>query len=77
MSATTLHRIDGKKVTKAEFERLFATLKESGGWFCAETTTGGETGWEAVDPNGAKYQYTAVTDGDRNTQDLRRLAGGS
>lgn len=73
MTSATAYRIDGKDVSKAEFQRLFATLKETGGWFCAETTTGGETGWEAQAPDGTKYQYTAVTDGDRNSQALQRL----
>jgi len=65
--------IDGRPVSRAEFDLLFKTLKQTDGWFCDETTTGGETGWNAVDPQGVKYRYKAVTDGDQNTQSLERL----
>jgi hypothetical protein len=65
-------RIDGKVVSRAEFDRLFSTLKESGGWFCAETDTGGRTGWDAVDPRGVAYHYVATTDGGQDTWELQR-----
>jgi hypothetical protein len=65
-------------VSAGEFDRLFKTLKETGGWYCAETSTGGRTGWKAEDPRGLKYQYTAISDGKEQSQELRRLEyGGS
>lgn len=66
-------RIDGREVSPSEFDRVFKTLKEIGGWYCAETNTGGRTGWKAEDPKGVKYQYTAVTEGKNQTQTLDRL----
>lgn len=69
----TVYGIDGRTVSRAEFERRKDAMKEAGGWFCAKTTTGGETGWELVDADGVKYQYIAVSEGDRNTQTLRRV----
>jgi hypothetical protein len=65
-------RIDGKEVSRAEFDRVLSTIKETGGWFCAETTTGGRTGWNGVDPRGVKYRYVAVSDGGREVQELVR-----
>jgi hypothetical protein len=74
MAPKTGYHIDGKRVSRAEFDLLFKTLRETGGWFCHETTTGGETGWEAADPRGVKYRYTATTDDGRNIQELDRIA---
>jgi hypothetical protein len=68
--------INGRSVTRAEFERFLGTLREvPGTWYCAETTTGGETGHHALDSAGNLYEYQAVTDdsGDRST--LRRRSG--
>jgi hypothetical protein len=66
-------RIEGREVSREEFERRMDALQNAGGWYCAETTTGGRTGWKVQDPQGAVFQYTATTDGDRQSFVLERL----
>jgi hypothetical protein len=66
-------RIDGQTVSRAEFDRFLATLEGSEDWYCAETTTGGETGWKMKDARGVVYDYTAVQDGDTSTLEIQRL----
>jgi len=50
--------IDNKSVSKKEFERFLAKLKQvPGTWFCAETNNGGVTGYDAKDDKGVLYSY--------------------
>ena len=73
MKPRTTCRIDGQKVSRGEFDRFLATLTRTDGWYCDETTTGRETGWNARDAAGATFAFKAVQDGDHSTLDLRRL----
>ena len=65
-------RIDGVKVSRRAFDRFLAALTQTDGWYCDETTTGGETGWNLRDAAGVKYAFKAVQDGETSTLDLRR-----
>jgi hypothetical protein len=72
MKPRTTCALDGKKVPRAEFDRFLATLIQTDGWYCAETTTGGETGWNAVDAAGIRYAFKAVQDGGTSTLEISR-----
>jgi hypothetical protein len=57
------YKINDKVVSKEEFDKFLKSLKEvPHTWFCAETTNGGMTGYDATDQNGTVYEYRAVTD---------------
>jgi len=73
MKPRTTCKIDGKNVSRADFDRFLATLTRTDGWFCDETTTGGETGWNLRDAAGVKYAFKAVQDGDTSTLEIERL----
>ena len=72
MKPRTTCTIDGKEVTRREFDRFLATLTQTDGWYCDETTTGGETGWNLRDAAGVKYTFKAVQDGGLSTLDIER-----
>jgi hypothetical protein len=65
-------RIDGKEVSREEFDRFLDTLRQTDGWYCDETTAGGETGWNAEDASGAKFTFKAVQDGGTSTLEIER-----
>jgi hypothetical protein len=67
------YSIDNKEVSKEEFERFLANLKELyNTWFCAETSTGGTTGYDATDQHGVIYEFQATSDSGKNTNTLRK-----
>ncbi len=52
-----VYQINDLPVTKKSFNKLLSSLKElTHTWFCAETTAGGRTGYEAVDKKGVIYE---------------------
>lgn len=65
--------IDGRSVSKAEYERLRKKLKATGeGWYCKKTPGGGRTGHEAKAPDGTLYVVEAVTDSAGGRQSITR-----
>jgi hypothetical protein len=57
ISAMT-YKIDGKTVTEKKFNGFLKSLKQiDGSWYCAETSAGGITGYDAKGLFGARYQY--------------------
>lgn len=60
--------IDNRQVTQKEFDKFLKPLTEvEGTWFCAETTTGGITGYKVKDKKGAIYEYETISDTGDNT----------
>lgn len=67
--------IEDKKVTEVAFNKLLKSLTEiEGTWYCAETTTGGRTGYRAKDKQGKVYVYTATTDNGKTISTLKKKA---
>jgi hypothetical protein len=65
----TFH-VDGRAVDCDVFNAFLATLTEvPHTWYCAETTEGGDTGYDGTDAAGVGWTYVAATDaqGTRNT----------
>jgi ABC-type oligopeptide transport system substrate-binding subunit len=57
------YRINGRVVEAKEFDAFRSALKEdTGTWFCAETTNGGITGYDAVDAKGVVYVCRFVSE---------------
>lgn len=57
------YTIDGKKVSRTQFDKFLKGLEEiKGTWFCDETTEGGNTGYDAKDKQGTVYQYRAESE---------------
>jgi hypothetical protein len=64
--------INEKTVSKKQFEKFLATLKEvPGTWFCAETNVGGTTGYDAADKHGVLYLYRSETNADGAVNSIR------
>jgi hypothetical protein len=71
--STTEYTINGKTVSQEKFEKFFAGLKEiEGTWFCEETSTGGNTGYDATDKNGTVYEYVTKSDSGKSINSIRR-----
>jgi hypothetical protein len=71
--STTEYTIDGKSVSKEEFEKFLSGLKElSGTWYCAETSTGGITGYNAADKKNVIYEYKTTSDSGKSINAIRR-----
>lgn len=70
MAREVRFHIDGKGVPRAEFDRLFETLRQTGGWYCEKMPPGGRTGWEAEDPRGLRYRYTATSEDGVHTREI-------
>jgi hypothetical protein len=69
--AITIYTINDSAVTEKKFNEFLTGLKEiEGTWYCAETTTGGRTGYEAKDKNGMVYVYKAETDLNKNLNSI-------
>src|ERR1035438_1215619 len=61
------YQIENKTVGQKEFETFLSSLKElEHTWFCAETSTGGRTGYDAQDKNGIVYEYRAITENKKS-----------
>lgn len=64
--------IEDKSVSKNEFDKFLATLKENPNtWFCAETTNGGRTGYDASDIEGVVYEIRFISE-EVTTSFIRR-----
>ena len=62
-NSKTEYSIDNKKVSEKSFNKFLSGLTEiKGTWYCAETTTGGRTGYDMKDKNGIVYKYCASSD---------------
>jgi hypothetical protein len=67
------YTIDDVAVSADEFNRLLKSLKEvPHTWFCAETSTGGMTGYDARDKKGVVYEFRAKSDNGKGTTTLRK-----
>jgi hypothetical protein len=65
--------IEGRVVSPAEFDAFLATLVEiPHTWYCAESTNGGRTGYDAQDAQGVRWTYCAISEGATNTSSLER-----
>lgn len=65
--------IDDTVVNREEFEKFLKTLKEvPHTWFCAESTTGGETGYDAADWLGNIYEYRAISENSNNHWSIKK-----
>ena len=66
-------KIDDKTVPQKEFERFLASLTEiEHTWFCAETSDGGSTGYNAKNADGIVYEYRAETIGKKNSNTISK-----
>jgi hypothetical protein len=64
--------IEDKPVSKNEFDKFLATLKENPNtWFCAETNKGGRTGYDASDIEGVVYEVRFISE-EGATGSIRR-----
>jgi hypothetical protein len=69
----TEYSIDDREASKGEFEKFLKTLKQiPHTWFCAETTKGGITGYDAEDKNGVKYEYRAYSETGNNKSSIKK-----
>jgi hypothetical protein len=67
----TEYKIDNKIVTQEKFEKFLTCLKEiSGTWFCAETTTGGITGYDAKDKREKVYEVRYYYDDGKSKNSI-------
>lgn len=67
------YKITGKSVSKEEFEEFLSTLKEiPHTWYCAETTTGGITGYDAKDFWGIEYEYRCNSEPEKSLCTISR-----
>lgn len=67
------YTLDGRIITEAEFSQFKDSLKEvKGTWFCAETSTGGITGYDAKDINGILYEIRLISDNKMDENSIRR-----
>lgn len=67
------YSIDGRSVTEAEFNQFKDTLKEvKGTWFCAETNTGGITGYNAADKDGTVYEIRFISDSRKDENSISK-----
>jgi len=68
------YSIDNKEVSKEEFERFLANLKEvHNTWFCAETSTGGTTGYDATDQHGIIYEFRSTSDSGKSANTINQV----
>jgi len=70
MEKKDVYIINNNEVNKEEFDKFLKTLKEiENTWYCAELKDGGETGYDAADPNGIVYQvrFRSSMNGSRNS----------
>jgi len=57
-STKVTYILNDKEVNKKIFDYVLSGLTEiQGTWFCAETSKGGITGYDANDKNGVVYEY--------------------
>jgi hypothetical protein len=67
------YKIDNKMVTKEAFDKFLKELIElPHTWFCAETTNGGITGYDAKDRNGIIWEYRAASESGANRTTLTK-----
>ena len=70
-SINTVYEINNKVVSKEKFEKFNKSLKEiSGTWYCAETTTGGITGYDAKDKKGRIYELIYCSESGKSTNSI-------
>jgi len=63
--------INDKTVTKEKFDTFLSGLKEiPETWFCAETTNGGITGYDAKDKKGIVYQVRYYYDSGKSKNSI-------
>jgi hypothetical protein len=82
MSELVEYTIQGKEVTKDEFDIFLESLKKiSGTWFCDEITLrdkdgnivlGAETGYDAEDEEDNVYAYRYLTSPDQTTYSITK-----
>jgi len=65
--------IQGKTVSREEYEKFVAGLKKTGtGWYCKETSEGGVTGEDMKDAEGIIYQVRIASDLEGVSHEIRR-----
>ncbi|UXP33033.1 hypothetical protein N6H18_03560 [Reichenbachiella agarivorans] len=69
----TKYYIDEVEVTIDRFHCELANMKETGGWFCRETDTGGATGYDCQDKAGRAYKYVCISELHENRCSLSRI----
>ena len=69
----TKYYIDYVEVTKKKFDNELAKMKETGGWFCKKTNTGGITGYYCKDKLGREYKYICITESKKSECSLFRI----
>lgn len=66
------YTINDTAVNVKKFDEFLKSLKEvEGTWYCAETKTGGRTGYNAKDKNGIVYEYMSETDSNKSINSIR------
>jgi hypothetical protein len=66
------YSINNKTVSEKEFNKFKDSLKEiKGTWFCAETNTGGTTGYDAKNNFGTIYEIRFTTDDKVNSNSIQ------
>ncbi len=67
------YTINDKKVSRVEFDKFLKGLEEiKGTWFCDETTTGGNTGYDAKDKQGTVYEYRAESEQHSSKNSIKK-----
>lgn len=67
------YSIEGMPVSRLEFEVFLKSLREiEGTWFCAETSEGGITGYDARDWRFARYEYRSESRRDGSVISIRK-----
>ncbi len=73
--STFEYTINDKVVTEKEFSKFLSSLNQMDHtWFCAETNTGGETGYSAKDWKGVVYEYLSISDGGKSIHSIKKKA---
>jgi hypothetical protein len=70
-SSKAEYKINNKVVSKDKFEKFNNTLKEiNGTWYCAETMTGGITGYDAKDKKSDIYEVRSCYDSGKSSNSI-------
>lgn len=70
---TVEYTINDKIVSSKEFDKFLSSLTEvKGTWFCDETATGGNTGYDAKDKQGTMYEYRAESEQNSSRNSIKK-----
>ncbi|RJE72578.1 hypothetical protein [Reichenbachiella sp. MSK19-1] len=69
----TKYYLDEVEVTVDRFNSELSKMKETGGWFCRETDTGGATGYNCQDKARRAYKYVCISEPHENRCSLSRI----